>query len=145
MTVSRSPARLPAESALLGLVVGLLVVLPWTHGGYLLLLDWVSGPTQNINAGVYGLSGSSLDAVPFRIGTQVLRGVVGPAVTAWLLVLAYFPIAAAGVSGLVGGNRWRRNAAALAMVDAGATRLGTSSGLQILAEWDAAAAEGPVA
>ena len=116
MANSRAPWRLPAESALLGLIVGLAVVLPWTHGGYLLLLDWVSGPTQNINAGVYGLSGSSLDAVPFRIATQALRGVVGPAVTAWILVLAYFPLAAAGVSGLVDGSRWRRNTAALAMV-----------------------------
>ena len=116
MTAARSALRPAAESAALGLLVGLVVVAPWTHGGYLLLLDWVSGPTQNINAGVYGLSGSSLDAVPFRLMTQALRGVVGPAATAWLLVLAYFPLAATGVSALVAGSRWRRNAAVLAMV-----------------------------
>jgi hypothetical protein len=105
-----------AESGLLGLLLGLLVVAPWTRGGYLLLTDWVSGPRQDLNPGVYGLSGGSLDTWPFRVGTQVLRDLVGPGTTAWLLVLAFFPVASAGVSALVGGSRWRRHPAALLAV-----------------------------
>lgn len=112
----RPEVRLTVESGLVGLVVGLLVVAPWTAGGYLLLLDWVSGPEQTLNPGVYGLAGGALDALPFRVGTQALRGLIGPAATAWLLVLAYFPIAAAGASHLAGSGRWRRHAAALMVV-----------------------------
>ncbi|MEI2786814.1 MAG: hypothetical protein V9E82_14080 [Candidatus Nanopelagicales bacterium] len=108
--------RVTAYCALLGLAVGVLVVAPWVRGGYLLLLDWVSGPQQTLTPGVYGLSGSALDAMPFRIGTQALRRLVGSAATAWLLILAYFPIAAAGASVAAGGTRWRRYAAALFIV-----------------------------
>ena len=108
--------RLTAQCAGIGLIVGLLVVAPWTRGGYLLLLDWVSGPNQTLTPGVYGLSGSALDAMPFRLGTQALRHFLGSAVTAWLLILAYFPLAAAGASVAAGGGRTRRYAAALLMV-----------------------------
>lgn len=103
-------------AALLGLVVGLAVVAPWVREGYLLLLDWVSGPNQTLTPGVYGLSGSALDAMPFRIITQVSREFFGSAVTAWLIILAYFPLAAAGASVAAGGTAWRRFAAAFFMV-----------------------------
>ena len=112
----RTGRRVLAEAGLLGLVLGLLVVAPWVRSGYLLLLDWVSGPEQALTPGVYGLSGSALDAMPFRIGTQALRVLVGPAATAWLLILAYFPIAAAGAAAAAGGGRWRAWPAALLMV-----------------------------
>jgi hypothetical protein len=112
----RTRARVLAESGLLGLALGLLVVAPWIGSGYLLLLDWVSGPEQALTPGVYGLSGSALDAMPFRIGTQVLRVLVGPAATAWLLILAFFPLAAAGAAAAAGGGRWRAWPAALLMV-----------------------------
>ena len=113
---ARWRARLLAESGLLGLLVGVAVVWPWTHGGYLLLLDWVSGPQQTVNPGVFGLAAGSLDAMPFRILTQVLRGAFGSQATAWILVLAFFPLAASGVSALAGGGRARRHVAALVMV-----------------------------
>jgi hypothetical protein len=113
---THSSRRYTLEASLLGLIVGLAVVAPWTRGGYLLLLDWVSGPNQTLTPGVYGLSGSALDAMPFRIGTQVLRDLVGSAATAWLLILAYFPLAAAGASVAAGGTRWRRLSAALFIV-----------------------------
>ena len=109
-------ARLTVESSLIGLAFGLLVVGPWTHGGYLLLLDWVSGPHQAATPGLYGLDPASLDAMPYRIGTQFLREVVGARVTGWLVVLLYFPMAAGGVSSLAGGSRWRRHPAALLAV-----------------------------
>lgn len=106
-------ARLTAESALLGLIAGVIVVAPWTRDGYLLLLDWVSGPHQAISPGLYGLDPAALDALPYRLATHALRGVVGSAATAWLVLLAFFPIAASGVSALAGGGRVRRHSAAL--------------------------------
>lgn len=112
----RGSVRLVAESTLIGLVVGLAVVAPWTHGGYLLLLDWVSGPNQAASPKLYGLDPTALDAMPYRIATQLLRELVGARVTGWLMVLLYFPIAAGGVSALAGGGRWRRHPAALFVV-----------------------------
>jgi hypothetical protein len=112
----RTRARVLAESGVLGLALGLLVVAPWIGSGYLLLLDWVSGPEQALTPGVYGLSGSALDAMPFRLGTQALREVIGPAATAWLLILMFFPLAAAGAAAAAGGGRWRAWPAALIMV-----------------------------
>jgi hypothetical protein len=107
------PVRLTTESALLGLVAGLTVVAPWTRDGYLLLLDWVAGPHQALTPGLYGLDAAALDALPFRLVTHGLRVVAGAGATSWLLVLLYFPVAAAGVSALAGGGRLRRHPAAL--------------------------------
>jgi heme exporter protein D len=113
----RAASLLTAESALIGLAVGIAVVAPWTsRSGYLLLLDWVSGPQQAITPGLYGLDPSALDAMPFRLATQAVRELVGARVTAWLLVLVYFPVAAGGISALAGGGRWRRYSAALFVV-----------------------------
>ncbi len=109
-------ARLVTESALLGLIVGVVVVAPWTRSGYLLLLDWVSGPQQAATPKLYGLDPTALDAMPYRFATQLLRQVVGSRTTGWLLILLYFPVAAAGAAALAGGGRWRRHAAGLLMV-----------------------------
>jgi hypothetical protein len=109
-------ARLTVESAVVGLVFGTAVVAPWAGGGYLLLLDWVSGPHQAITPGLYGLDPAALDALPYRLVTQAVREVVGPGITGWLMVLLYFPVAAGGVSALCGGGRWRRHVAALYVV-----------------------------
>jgi hypothetical protein len=111
--LDKPAARLTAESALLGLVAGWAVVAPWTRDGYLLLLDWVSGPHQAISPGLYGLDPAALDALPYRLVTQVLREVVGAGATSWLMILLYFPLAAGGVSALVRGGRLRRYPAAL--------------------------------
>jgi arabinofuranan 3-O-arabinosyltransferase len=94
-------------------VVGLLVVAPWMRGGYLLLLDWVSGPNSAISPGLYGLSDNALDAMPWRLGVAGLRAVLGPVATAWLIVLLPFPIAAAGTAHLVRMRRLPSYAAAL--------------------------------
>ncbi len=107
MIYSRRGTRLMAESSLLGLAVGILVVLPWIGHGYLLLLDWVSGPHQAITPGVYGLSGSSLDAMPFRLATQALRNLIGSAATSWTVILIFFPLAAGGIAAATRGSRWR--------------------------------------
>ncbi|AEV85685.1 hypothetical protein ACWT_4663 [Actinoplanes sp. SE50] len=112
----RRPApatRLTLESTLVGLVIGLLVVAPWTRPGYLLLLDWVAGPHTALTPGLYGLDPAALDALPYRLVTHALRAVVGAGATSWLMILAYFPIAAGGVSGIAGGSRWRRHPAAV--------------------------------
>ncbi len=105
--------RLVTESGLLGLALGVLVVAPWTTGGYLVALDWVSGPHDNVDPGVFGLSYSGLDALPWRLLTEASRLMLGPAVTGWLFVLLPFPIAAAGAAHLVRSGRWPSYAAAL--------------------------------
>ncbi len=140
--------RRTTEGMLVGLAVGLAVVLPWTRPGYLMLLDWVSGPHATLNPGVYGLSGSSLDAMPFRVATQGLRALLGPATTAWVLLLAFFPVMAGGVAHLVRGSRWRTWPAALAAVlnpfvveRVGAGHVAFLLGCSLL-PWLAASAEG---
>ena len=107
-------ARIVIESGLIGLVIGGLVVAPWVvNGGYVLLLDWVSGPSSTISPGLYGLSENALDAMPWRLGIEGMRQVFGPATTAWLVVLIPFPIAAAGAAHLVRMGRLPSYAAAL--------------------------------
>ncbi len=115
MTVLRpSPhARIVLESGLIGLGVGVLLVAPWLPGGYVLLLDWVSGPNSTITPGLYGLSANSLDAMPWRLGVEAMRQIFGPAATSWLIVLLPFPIAAAGAAHLVRMGRLPSYAAAL--------------------------------
>ena len=113
---SASHPRIVVESGLLGLAVGLLVVLPWMSGGYLLLLDWVSGPHSSISPGLYGLSDNALDAMPWRVGIEAMRTLVGPVATAWLIVALPFPIAAAGAAHLVRMGRLPSYAAALVAV-----------------------------
>lgn len=112
-----APVRLPLEAGALGLLVGLAVVAPWiagsARGEFLLLTDWVSGPTSTISAGMYGLADEALDAMPWRIAIQVLRDTVGPEHAAWLLVLLPFPVAAAGAAHLVRGGRLSAYSAAL--------------------------------
>jgi hypothetical protein len=109
-------ARLVAEAGLIGLAIGALVVAPWVHDGYLMLLDWVSGPHSAVSPGLYGLSDNALDAMPWRIGVAGLRSVVGPMAAAWIIVLLPFPIAAAGAAHLVRMGRLPSYAAALTAV-----------------------------
>ena len=106
-------ARIVAESGLLGLVIGVLVVAPWVTGGYLLLLDWVNGPSSTVSPGLYGLSENALDAMPWRLGVELLRTIVGPVAAAWLIVLLPFPIAAAGAAHLMRMGRLPSYSAAL--------------------------------
>ena len=113
---SASHRRIVLESGLVGLAVGLLVVLPWVAGGYVLLLDWVSGPASTISPGLYGLSDNALDAMPWRLGIEAMRTVFGPEATSWLIVLLPFPIAAAGAAHLMRMGRLPSYAAALAAV-----------------------------
>jgi hypothetical protein len=113
---SVSHRRIVVEAGLVGLVVGLLVVLPWVAGGYVLLLDWVSGPSSTISPGLYGLSDNALDAMPWRLAIEAMRSAVGPVVTSWLIVLLPFPIAAAGAAHLMRMGRLPSYAAALAAV-----------------------------
>ncbi|MCB0915134.1 MAG: hypothetical protein KDC23_05445 [Actinobacteria bacterium] len=116
MIYSRRGTRMMVESTLFGTLIGVLVVLPWAAGGYLLLLDWVSGPNQSLTPGVYGLSGSAVDAMPFRIATQGLRWLVGPAATSWVVIGLFFPLAAGGIAAATRGTRWRVYPAVLLFV-----------------------------
>ncbi len=113
---SASHRRIVVEAGAVGLVLGLLVVLPWVAGGYVLLLDWVSGPSSTISPGLYGLSDNALDAMPWRLGIEAMRTVFGAQATSWLIVLLPFPIAAAGAAHLMRMGRLPSYAAAIAAV-----------------------------
>ena len=113
---SASHRRIVVESGAVGLALGLLVVLPWVAGGYVLLLDWVSGPSSTISPGLYGLSDNALDAMPWRLGIEAMRTVFGAQATSWLIVLLPFPIAAAGAAHLMRMGRLPSYAAAIAAV-----------------------------
>ena len=115
--VRRAPshARIVGEAGLLGLLLGALVVAPWVGHGYLVLLDWVSGPHDTLDPGVFGLAAAGLDALPWRLATAASRSLLGADVTAWLFVVLPFPVAAAGAAHLVGRGRLPAYAAALAL------------------------------
>ncbi|MEI6621039.1 MAG: hypothetical protein WCP28_03960 [Actinomycetes bacterium] len=101
--------------AAIGLLVGVAVVMPWVRSGYLILLDWISGPNQTTTGRLYGISGEQIDGLPWRIGVQALRDVIGSAATAWVLILVFFPLAAAGMAHLVRGTTSQTVVATLAI------------------------------
>jgi hypothetical protein len=94
-------------------MLGVLVVAPWTRGGWLLLLDWTAGPRMTLANVAFGLDGAQADAMPLRAVLALTRRLVGAQAASWLPILAVFPVAAVGVGRLVGGSAWRRLPAAL--------------------------------
>lgn len=99
------------ESAGLGLVLGLGVVLPLVGGKPTFLLDWVTGPAANVvSTSVLGLNGGLTTGVLGSVSVAALGHLVGPAVT-WLVMLSIFPLATVGAGRLTGGSRWARLAA----------------------------------
>ena len=81
-------------------------------GGSLWLLDWVTGPhTPVVPEGALGLSGGLVTAIPFSVLANWLVVTLGSAGT-WIPLIAFFPLAAWGMSRLVGGSQWCRLGAA---------------------------------
>ena len=100
------------EAAPVGLVLGLAVTAPWVGRGWTLLLDWVPGTrTPVVSPGLLGLEGGITAGPLSSVGFRALGHLVGPALT-WLVVLAFF-VVAAGVSRLAGGQRSARLPAAV--------------------------------
>lgn len=98
--------------ALYGLLLGVGVCWPLFGGRPLFLLDWVAGPhAALVPASVYGLNGGLTTSILSTLGTATLLHVFGEAAT-WLVLFAFFPIAALGVGRLVGGSVLARVAAA---------------------------------
>jgi hypothetical protein len=95
-----------------GGVLAIGVSLPLFTGGALWLLDWVTGPrTPLVPIGAFGLNGGLTGGVPFAVLVDWLVCTLGGPGT-WLPLVAFFPIAAWGVSRLVGGSLWCRLGAA---------------------------------
>ncbi|MHB8439076.1 MAG: hypothetical protein ACYDD4_07930 [Acidimicrobiales bacterium] len=95
-----------------GGVLAIGVGLPLFSGGAIWLLDWVIGlRTPLAPGGAFGLSGGLVTGVPFALVANCLVRIFGGPGT-WLPLVAFFPIAACGVSRLVGGSRWSRLGAA---------------------------------
>ena len=95
-----------------GALLAVTVCLPILGLQTLLLLDWVTGPhAPLIPPDAMGLSGGLVSGVPFTIVVDWLVRNLGGAGT-WIPLVAVFPIAAMGVSRLVGGSTRARIAAA---------------------------------
>lgn len=99
-----SPTRAGAVGAAMGLVLAVVVAAPWLGRGHVVLLDWVSGPYPGPIGPLLGSEGGTLGAAPFLLLLRGLRNVTGPSVASWLPLVAWMPVAGAGVS-LV-ARRW---------------------------------------
>lgn len=110
---SRKRWRHPDLPALvLGLLLALGVCWPLFGGGRTFLLDWVFGPhTPIFPASFFGLDGGLNTGGPFAVAIGAASSVLGAAAT-WLPIAAVFPVAALGMSRLVGGSQWARLGAA---------------------------------
>ena len=113
----RRPARRYVPDAVVLVVftlIGWTVVAPWTGRGWLLLLDWTPGPHARVPRSVFGLDGAVNATAPFHVTVHAVQALLGVATTSWFLILVMFPVAALGVSRLIGGPLIGRLAAGLA-------------------------------
>lgn len=95
-----------------GVLLGLGVSFPILGSGFLLLLDWVTGShTPLVPTQALGLNGGLTAGLPFTLAIDLLVELFGAAGT-WLPLLVFFPLAAWGMSRLVGGSLIRQLAAA---------------------------------
>lgn len=90
--------------------IAVLVVLPWTAQGWLLLLDWTPGPQPSISRAAHGLDGSLQASLPLGI---LLAGskLVGAATFGWLLIAVALAVAGIAAGRLVGGSALQQSAA----------------------------------
>ena len=80
-----------AIGACVGAVVAVAVGWPWMNGRWLLLLDWVNGPSPRLPASVFGLTDSTA-SVPTVLLVHYAVNVIGP------LASAVAPLAALALS-----------------------------------------------
>ena len=93
-------------------LVAVLVVLPWTRRGWLLLLDWIPGPAYAVlPRSFWGLDGGLQAALPFAVLTQGAGRVIGAAVAGWAVVAVALALAGVAAGRMVGGPAVRRVAA----------------------------------
>ncbi len=107
MLYPRDPRRILSRADWLmlasGLLIGLVVCLPFIGGGRLFLLDWSIGPsTPIISTTTLGLYGGLTSGAVGSVVTGLLNWALG-AVATWLLFLMFFPIAFLGIARLTGG------------------------------------------
>jgi hypothetical protein len=96
----------------LGFLLALGVCWPLIGGGRTFLLDWVFGPhTPIFPSSFFGLDDGLNTGGPFAVAMGAASSVLGAAAT-WLPIGAVFPVAAVGMSRLVGGSPWARLGAA---------------------------------
>lgn len=93
------------------MLLALLVTLPWTSRGWLLLLDWVPGPHVSALRSFWGLDNGLQAGQPFWLAVLALSGVVGPATAGWLAVALALAVAGVSAGHLAGGGAVRRMAA----------------------------------
>lgn len=89
------------------------MVLPLTRRGWLLLLDWVPGPSQRPPQSLWGLQGGFISGAPFDTAVNVVSVAAGPARLGWLAVGVAIFVAGMAAGTLVGGSLTRRLGAGL--------------------------------
>lgn len=95
----------------MAVLVALVVVLPWTRRGWLLLLDWTPGPEPGVLRSFWGLDGGLQAGQPFALAVLAVSAVVGAATAGWLAVATALVVAGVTAGHLVGGGSARRIAA----------------------------------
>jgi hypothetical protein len=112
---SASPRTAGAIGAVIGLLLAIVVAAPWVGRGQVLLLDWVSGPYPGPIGPLLGADGSTLAGAPLLLLLRGLRSAVGPSLGSWLPLVAWMPVAGAGIGLLSRRGGWPASMAAAAL------------------------------
>ncbi len=95
-------------SFVLGVALAIAVCYPFFGSGRLFLLDWVVGPrTPILSPTIYGLNGGLTTGALDDVVVGILNSFFGAAST-WLPIVAFFPLAAVGISRLTEHSRVAR-------------------------------------
>ena len=99
-------------AALVSVVLTAAVVAPWTAGGWLLSLDWISGPGASLPRTFWGLDGAVNGSLGFTILATALMRTIG-APTGWVVIAAILVGSFCAVGVLAQGPSVRRVSAGL--------------------------------
>lgn len=90
------------------------VVTWWLWSGYVMLPDFVVGPTNRLPAAFWGLGRDGrTDGIVIQMVAYLGRDLLGDRLFGWLVIASFFPVAGLGMARAVGGSITRRAAAGL--------------------------------
>lgn len=105
-TGARGPSTfIPYAAAVL---VAVVVVLPWTSKGWLLLLDWAVGPHLSIPRSFWGLDNGLQAGMPLALLIVGLTSVISTAMLSWLVIAGALVAAGMGAARLSGDSALAR-------------------------------------
>ena len=101
---SRCSRQTLAVALLCGVIASIAICGPLIGRGWLLMLDWISGPHPNVPRGLYGLDGG-LNASPvLHLGRSALGMIAGQETASWLWLALLFPIFFVAMAMLIPGS-----------------------------------------